>query len=557
MPVAEHSAKDSEKGIPKAERFFAPLLLGLSAALFLLNLSGRDLWEPNEPIAAQAAWEMSQRGDWLIPTVNGEVYPDKPPLLFWGIRLAALPRGVIDETTARIPSALAGIGLVLALYFLSRRYLGARGAFLAALSLAVSSFIVEQARYAQHDMLLVLGLTVGTLALFRIGDAESPARGWMALAAVSLAFGVLAKGPVALALPALIVVADTFCERRLLRRWAPMMLAGALALVPLLLYYLILVKMGRGDLVRTFLGKHNVERFMKGFDHRHAWWFFLARSPVDLLPVSLFLPAAALLRPEQSERRRFVRRMWIWILVLLVFFSFSASKRPVYMLPALPAAAALCGAVLEAAAGKELRPRSLKLAIYAEAAALGAMGLAGAVAPVLAARRAPEFLAAALLLAICAVAGSLFGLTRLAKGKILAAHGSLVAALALIWIVAIYRVYPEANRMNSPRTFAAVIDSHVPREAPLATYGLYRFRSGYLFYAKRMMPRLPDPPALEGYLNRETQVYCLITKEAYDRLLEKSDLPHYPLAEGGAGSRREVLISNRPTPADPHPTSLN
>src|SRR5215471_18731279 len=108
MPMAEHPTTNSERRIPKTgqERLFVPLLIALTAALFLLNLAGRDLWEPNEPIAAQVAWEMAQRGDWLIPTVNGEIYPDKPPLLYRGIRLASHARGEINETTAPIPSAL-------------------------------------------------------------------------------------------------------------------------------------------------------------------------------------------------------------------------------------------------------------------------------------------------------------------------------------------------------------------------------------------------------------------------------------------------------------------
>src|SRR5206468_2245083 len=67
-------AKQGSDGIRGA------LLLTLAALLCFSGLSRRDLWEPNEPIAAQAAREMASRGDWLLPTVNGEIYPDKPPL---------------------------------------------------------------------------------------------------------------------------------------------------------------------------------------------------------------------------------------------------------------------------------------------------------------------------------------------------------------------------------------------------------------------------------------------------------------------------------------------
>jgi 4-amino-4-deoxy-L-arabinose transferase-like glycosyltransferase len=530
---------------------FVPLLLALAAAVCLLNLSGRDLWEPNEPIAAQAAREMARRGDWLLPTVNGEIYPDKPPLLFWGIGLASLPGGKVTETTARIPSALAALALVLAVYLLSRRALGETGALLSAASLAVSSFFLEQARYVQHDMLLILGVTVGTLAMFRIADSEGPTIGWIVLASLSLGFGVLAKGPVALALPAFMIVADTVLERRLLRRWGWLILAGLLALLPPLLYYVALVHRHGAGLLEDFLFRHNVDRFVEGFDHLLPWWFFLARTPVDFLPVSLFLPAALLFRTEDPERRRFLRRCWIWLLVPLVFFSFSASKRPIYMLPALPAVAMLCGAVLDAAIRGELRPAGRKLAVFAEGSALALLGLAGAGAPLLAMRRAPELLPAASLLAACALAGSMAGLLRLARGRLFAAHATLVAALALVWIVVIYRVHPAANAGNSPRAFAETVARVVPPDAPLRTYGMYRFRSGYLFYADRPMPRLEDVSAVTKFLDGEGRVFCIVRKEDLQGVRNSLSRPIYVLAQGRAGHREEVLISNRPEGAVP------
>jgi 4-amino-4-deoxy-L-arabinose transferase-like glycosyltransferase len=531
---------------PEGERHFALLLLLLGAALCFLNLSGRDLWEPNEPVAAEAAREMALRGDWLLPTVNGELYPDKPPLLFWGIRLASLPAGRITETTARIPSALAGVALVLAVYFLTRRSLGSRGAFLSALSLAVSSFFVEQARYVQHDMLLLLGMTVGTLALFRIADGRGSEGRWIALAAAALAFGVLAKGPVALALPAMMIGIDTLFERRLLRRWGWLILAGILALLPPLAYYLALVQQHGPALLQAFLFRHNVNRFVEGFDHLHPWWFFLARSPVDLLPVSLFVPAALLFRPEDPERRRLLRRMTIWILVPLVFFSFSASKRPVYLLSALPAAAILCGAVVDAAARGEIRGAARRLLLAAEGGVLSVLGLAGAAAPFLAARRAPELLTAASLLGICALVGSICGLVRLFRGRILAAHGTLAGALALIWIIAIFRVYPVANAWNSPRFFAETLAREVPPESPLKAYGHYRFRSGYIFYMGRLIPQLPDPPAVLRYLESEERVFCVLPEEDYAPLRDSAGRPLHLIASGKAGRRKDCLISNRP-----------
>jgi len=351
-------------------------LLALVSVLYFSHLSGTDLKEPNEPTATQAAREMLQHREWIVPTVNGEPYPDKPPLLFWAICAASLPFGDVNELSARLPSAVAAATLVLSIYFLTLGVLGPRGAFLGAATLAVSTFFVEQARYVQHDMLLCLGVTIAILALFRLKDGEAPAAAWVALASGALTLGILAKGPIGLALPAFVLAVDGLVERTFFRRFGTLVVAGALALVGPFLYYALLTRRNGFEVLETFLFRHNVERFASGFDHEHAWWFFLIRSPVDLLPGTLLLPAAALIQID-DPRRRFHRRLWIWILVPLVFFSFSASKRPIYMLPALPPIALLAGSLLDLLVNGKGGAAARRLAVSGEGVALALMGIAG------------------------------------------------------------------------------------------------------------------------------------------------------------------------------------
>src|SRR5437867_1973319 len=433
-------------------RLFPWLLLALVSLLYLSDLSGRDLWEPNEPTYAEAAREMAVRGDWLLPTVNGETYPDKPPLLFWGIELASSPEGKVTETTARLPSALAGAALVLAIYFLSRRDLRPLGALLAAATLAVSNLYAEQARYVQTDMLLSLGIGVGILSLFRVLEGESPRIGWVLLSALGLGMGILAKGPIALALPALVMAVDFFFERYSLRQVGGFLLASLLALVIPVLYYLDLLRWHGATTLKEFLLRDNAERFVAGFDNLQPWWFYLKHTPVDLLPMTLLLPAAAFFRPWNPGRRRFHRRLWIWLLVFR----------------------------------EMLRQR------YA------------------------------------------------------AAQGILITVMAGVWLVSIFYIYPDANRLNSPRFFAQEIRHLVPTDAPLESYGLYRWRSGYVFYAQREIPRLRDVSAVEQFLESGQRVFCLLPEDRLSFLRARVAAPFYLVAEGGAGHHKDCLVSNRP-----------
>jgi len=55
----------------------------VAALVFFTNLGAAALWDEDEPLYATCAREMLQRGDWVVPTYNGEVFPEKPPLMFW------------------------------------------------------------------------------------------------------------------------------------------------------------------------------------------------------------------------------------------------------------------------------------------------------------------------------------------------------------------------------------------------------------------------------------------------------------------------------------------
>ena len=109
------------------------VLVAFGGILCFYNLGGWDLWNADEPRHAQIAKEMLQGEGWIIPHLNGEVYPDMPPLFFWFIALSAKTIGGMNEVAARFPSALFGVLTLLLLFFLGKRLFSEKTAFLAAL----------------------------------------------------------------------------------------------------------------------------------------------------------------------------------------------------------------------------------------------------------------------------------------------------------------------------------------------------------------------------------------------------------------------------------------
>jgi hypothetical protein len=91
-------------------RYQYPLYLCLLAGLlFFAFLGARDFWAPVEPRYAEIARVMFSKGEWIVPTVNGDLYTDKPILYFWIVLIASKIFGGVSEWTVRLPAALGGL----------------------------------------------------------------------------------------------------------------------------------------------------------------------------------------------------------------------------------------------------------------------------------------------------------------------------------------------------------------------------------------------------------------------------------------------------------------
>src|SRR5262249_23160370 len=97
-------------------------LLAICFGVFLLQLGALPFFERGEPREALVVWEMHSTGNWILPTINGEYIPFKPPLFHWLGVLAAIVVGRVDEFTVRFPSPLFGTLGVLMTYFVGGRF---------------------------------------------------------------------------------------------------------------------------------------------------------------------------------------------------------------------------------------------------------------------------------------------------------------------------------------------------------------------------------------------------------------------------------------------------
>ncbi len=148
------------------------LLAAIAGLMFFVNLGATHLWDVDEAIFSQAAREMYERGDLVTPYFNGEVFPDKPAMMYWLMASAYEVFGT-TEFAARFWSAAFGVGSVLLVYRLGRLMFSPTVAFWAGLILATTLNFNIIARAATPDAFLTF---FSALAMLVFVSATAKAR---------------------------------------------------------------------------------------------------------------------------------------------------------------------------------------------------------------------------------------------------------------------------------------------------------------------------------------------------------------------------------------------
>lgn len=330
-------------------------VLVLAGALYFTQLGRMPLSDRDEGEYAAAVAAMVQRGDYVIPHLNGQPYLEKPILLFWAISRARWLLGP-GEWAARLPSAVSAFLLVLAVGYLVWRTAGSLApAVLAAGATAFAPLDILVGRACLTDMPLTLFTTLALGGFFLASELPPPRdRTWYLLGWLGLGLAFLTKGPVASAvvLPTCLIYA--LWQRRL---WPILKRAkihwGLLIFLLINLPWYGLAFWRLGDKFwQAFFVSQNMRRFSEVLlGHGGGWFYYL---PVLLLGGYVFAAAAcpalasALGRNTRAARQadalaRLRLFAAITVLVVLVVFSLAATKQINYVLPAMPFLGVLAG----------------------------------------------------------------------------------------------------------------------------------------------------------------------------------------------------------------------
>lgn len=554
---------------PAPVRAAAPprlLVLGVIAFVFLVylwNSWNRDFWAPEEPDLAAATKEMGaalRRGDpWalLFPTIGGEPYAEKPPLLYW-LALASSLTGADPRTADRLPVALASALALAVTYLAARRSFDGRVA-LGAIAIQASSYLYFHCgSWYLTDALFAGGTSLAATSFAKtIFEPAEGSAGWAFAGWIGLTLAALAKS--ALLAPALVL--GTILIYVLTKPGGRGIVRELLALRPLWglatflgligAWYFAAYLRGGSAFLRENVVEQHLLRLVDAESHRQPFWYYLLTCPGDFLPWSPFLPLIVFFA-KAHFRRPAPRFFAIWCLWSFLLLSFISSKQGKYLLPMWPALSILLSAAL-----LEGKPESIWEGFLGEGAMRGltwvlrvplAVAISAAIAFLLGLHRHMDLSTGSL--EVLARTGTVWRwilLALLSGGALYAASiamrralragrsGRTVAWLALATLstyLAFSFTYRDLNAVKSARGLCEEV-AKVVGDRPLAIYG--RNRGAVHYYLDRPVLHLQhlDPfrpgadaeRALDAYLAQKEQVFLIIGEDDLRKLEE--DFPKY------------------------------
>lgn len=506
------------------------------------------MWAPDEPRYAQVSKEMRESGDFIVPHLNSVPYPDKPPLLFWLINVFSVPFGKITALSSRLPSAFAGIGCCLAIFYFSKRlYQNTRIGLLSALILATSSKFLWMAHRVAFDVLLTFFVTMAILCFYR-GYTEQKSRGRnYTLFYIFMALGVLTKGPVGFILPFCVVLTYLLLKKDIgiLKKTYPWI--GGLIFVFIVFTWVYLASIyGGKEYTYQILFKQNVGRFASSFAHKRPMYYYFINFPINFLPWSVFIPSIAiyLFSKKGQEKIRSILLPLIWFTVIFVFFSVVSGKRDIYVLPLYPGAALLTAWFLNEFV-EQFREKPFKKIGYYPCYTLCVVSLAsGIILPIAVYKIFPQYTTTTIPFVIILLIGGFTMLRFVKYARIIPFLFTLIFVIFAVFNISTLQVIPVLNQYKSAKEICDKANSMINSGDKLAMYNF--FRDPYLFYTNRnyieVMHGLDD---LKQFLNTNERVFLFIQEKDFRKVSECLEMPVFVLGKDSVGHRNILFISNR------------
>jgi len=543
------------------------------AGVYWLIDSRSTLWDRDEPRFSRATVEMVESGNYLYPTFNGRLRPDKPILIYW---LMSVPMRVLGPTSlaCRFFSSLGIAVTCLFTFLLARRFLDTKAGLWSMAILASTLLILIEGTAATADGIL-LPCMVAVMVLFARGLTWGLR--WYHVAAMGLALGLglLAKGPVAL-LPIVVIVVTLWLIRRVLREepassgWQPQAQLGdglpcergsawsrgltipkAFGLeaatrsdAPLKSQIRVGVHVGQlggavlmgalvfvvwaipanhatgGEFLRLGIGHHVLARAAKPLESHGGRFllhlpYYLPVIIAGFFPWTLHLPGAISAVLNRRVGGVHFRELFLaWVVSVVVIMTLVATKLPHYVLFTWPAMALAVGGTLAAASQGKLAAIDrnwLRGGVYFFGPVAGGVVVAFLVAPLW--LHLPGAIVPFWVAAAVLLVVSIVAVRQQLQDHPQASAITLLAGMVVLLFPVLVGIMPALERGKVSPALAQAITQQTTHEVPVVTFG-YNEPTLY-FYVGRQVEPLANEEAIVQWAGQPQPGVLVITKATW------------------------------------------
>jgi 4-amino-4-deoxy-L-arabinose transferase-like glycosyltransferase len=442
--------------------------------LYLYNLDGTGVLDPDEPRYAAIGQSMAHTGDWVTPRLWGSPWFEKPALLYW-MTAVGTAWGLNPDLAGRLPVALLALLFLFVWFLLMRQEFGDRIAAAGTLLLSTSALWLVYGGLCLTDIPLSVFFSMEVALALPLLRGEDDRKYWWGIG-LCLGLATLAKGlvPIMLSIPLM-----WFLRLQWRRWWMPVIGSVAVA-APW--YILVIYRNGYPFIEDFFLKQHFERLYSHTLQHVRPVYFYIAVLLAALFP---WTPLLFALRPKAWLNDRRLRFLALTAVFGFLFFSVSLNKLSGYLLPLMPAVSMLIAAAI---GGAEKRYEQRRWLISC-AILISLIPLVGQVVPVMLTARLTSV--RQILLALLPITPGMLvlfvtplivaGMARRSVAGIL-----LILCCAIAGLYLRSTIYPVLDRQASPRALWKQI---APEQSQICDAGLHRaWKYGLEYYKGSLIP---------------------------------------------------------------------
>jgi len=358
--------------INKRPELFCLSLLAIMCLFFLfLGLDFYPLIDVDETRYAVMARDLLHSMSWNNLMLNSQPFLEKPPLYFWLVASSIKLFGSFTALIVRLPIAILASFLTFFTYFLGKKVVSRKYGVISALVLLTSVFFLMLSHVAIIDMVLTVFMTSAIYCGFLTHFCEEKYKKyfwWYLYLFVGLGF--LAKGILAIVIPAIIVFAYNLATNRVKEIFKPVnMIPGLVIFLAIAIpwHWMMYVEYGNRFIKEYFL-IHHFARFIDSeyIGRQEPFLYFVPVFFVGFMPWSFTFIAFLIdgckkltakykaaqgnvknkivaIFDAQTNEQKLILFASIYFVLTFLIFSVSSTKLPTYILPSIPAAALLTG----------------------------------------------------------------------------------------------------------------------------------------------------------------------------------------------------------------------